>query len=81
MKYGENYRAEFTGMGEKFTGTVTYKRVEYGDYHTNNEGDGLWKGNTQILGTTQFSVSGCRTEKAAKAKLKKYVDNREKEYD
>lgn len=75
MKYGEKYETKFVNRitGEKTPYTATYKRVEWQGYHTNNEGDGLWYGDKQLEGTCQFSVRGCQTEKAAKAKIRKYV--------
>ncbi len=47
--------------------------TEWRDYHTNNNGEGLWNGDRQVAGTMQFSVRGCKTEKAAKAKIRKWV--------
>lgn len=49
------------------------KFTEWRDYHTNNNGEGLWNGDRQVAGTMQFSVRGCKTEKAAKAKIRKWV--------
>lgn len=49
--------------------------TEWRDYHTNSIGEGLWNGDKQVAGTMQFSVSGCKTEKAAKAKIRKWVRN------
>ena len=76
MKYGEKYE---TFLVDTFTKKrvspyiATCRYVEYGGYHTNNEGEGIWLGNKQIIGTCDFSVAGCKTEKAAKAKIKKWV--------
>lgn len=75
MKYGEKYQ---NALVDRFTKkripyTATYKYTEWYGYHTNNEGDGLWRGDKQILGTCQFTVAGCKTEKAAKAKIRRYV--------
>ena len=73
MKYGETYKTAYINIftKERFPYTATYKYTEWNNYHTNNEGDGLWFGDKQILGTCQFSVGGCKTEKAAKAKIRK----------
>ena len=75
MKYGEKYKTALVDIFTKkrFPYTATYKYAEWGEYHTNNQGEGLWKGEKQILGTCQFTVCGCKTEKAAKAKIRKYV--------
>ncbi len=76
MKYGEKYENKLVNRitGETIPYTATYKRVDYLCYHTGNDGCGLWCGDKQIEGTCEFSVSGCRTEKAAKAKIRKYVN-------
>ena len=75
MKYGERYETALVDrMTKKRTPyTATYKYAEWKEYHTNKEGDGLWNGDKQILGTCQFTVRGCQTEKAAKAKIRRYV--------
>lgn len=75
MKYGETYETTLVNRmtGETIPTTSTYKYVEYGEYHTGNDGCGLWCGDRQIEGTCDFSVAGCKTEKAAKAKIRKYV--------
>lgn len=75
MKYGEKYKTTLVDRFTKkrFPYTATYKYTEWGDYHTNNEGDGIWFENKQIVGTCDFSVAGCKTEKAAKAKIRKWV--------
>ena len=72
MKYGDHYEYHLKG----FENTVksTYKYTAWKNYHTNNIGEGLWVGDKQILGTCQFSVRGCSTEKTAKAKIRKYVN-------
>lgn len=77
MKYGERYQETFVNKltREKITQDAIYKYTTYGNYHTNKEGDGLWCGDKQIVGTCDFSVAGCRTEKAAKAKIRNYVKN------
>lgn len=77
MKYGERYQETFVNKmtREKITQDAIYKYTIYGNYHTNKEGDGLWCGTKQIVGTCDFSVAGCRTEKAAKAKIRNYVKN------
>ena len=78
MKYGEKYETELINMitKERYQVTLIYKRTEYKNYHTNDEGDGLWYGDKQIKGTCQFTVSGCKTEKSAKAKIREYVKDR-----
>ena len=68
MKYGDEYPLKIF----KYPVTSTYKYASWKDYHTNNIGEGLWVGDKQILGTCQFSVRGCKTEKGAKAKIRKY---------
>lgn len=75
MKFGDQYETELVSVITKksFKVTRTYKRVDWNGWHTNDEGDGLWCGDKQMLGTCQFSVSGCRTEKAAKAKVREYA--------
>lgn len=75
MKYGDKYTAY---MRDPFTGKsipneATYKRAEWYGYHTNDDGEGLWRGDKQILGTCQFSVAGCQTERTAVAKIRKHV--------
>ena len=75
MKYGEKYQ---TALVDRFTKkripyTTTYKYTEWQGYHTDKEGNGLWHGDKQIVGTCQFTVAGCKTEKAAKAKIRRYV--------
>ena len=76
MRYGDNYQSTLVNRmsGKSIPCTLTYKRAAWGDYHTDNEGNGLWFGEKQIKGTCQFSVMGCRTEKAAKAKIRRYVN-------
>ena len=75
MKYGEKYETKLVNQitGETIPYTATYKRVDYLCYHAGNDGCGLWCCDKQIEGTCDFSVSGCKTEKAAKAKIRKYV--------
>lgn len=77
MKYGEKYQTILVNRmtGEKSIHNAIYKYTAYGNYHTNKEGDGLWCRDKQIIGTCDFSVAGCRTEKAAKAKIRNYVKN------
>ena len=76
MKYGENYKITLKDImtGERYPSTAIYKRVEWNGYHTNDQGDGLWYGVHQIIGTCDFTVRGCKTEKSAKAKIRKYVN-------
>lgn len=75
MKYGETYTATKRNIvtREVLTYTATYKFASWNGYYTNNEGDGLWNGVRQILGTCDFTVRGCSSEKTAKAKIRKYV--------
>ena len=75
MKWGDKYDTSLINRmtGEKHSVTKVYKRTSWGDWHTDNHGEGLWAGDKQILGTCQFSVVGCRTEKAAKDKIRRYV--------
>jgi len=74
MKYGEKYLfTTKTYNGKPFTTNRTYMYAEWGDYHTNDFGTGLWRGTKQILGTCQFGVTGCKTEKTAKAKIRNFV--------
>ena len=76
MKYGEKYQSEVVNRmtGESHgVWTFTYKRTEWKEWHTNDDGEGLWKGDRQILGTCDFNVKECETEKAAKAKIRRYV--------
>ena len=77
MKYGEKYQVTFVNRmtGKKSTYDAIYKYTTWGNYYTNKEGDGLWCGDKQIIGTCDFSVAGCRTEKSAKAKIRNYVKN------
>lgn len=76
MKYGDLYNVDLVNRitGEKVGSiTKTYRKTVWRDYHTNDSGFGLWNGERQILGTTQFDVSGCKTEKAAKQKIRRLV--------
>ena len=74
MKYGEVYETISTDWsGRKYMDKFTYKRTEWHEYHTNDYGEGLWRGDKQLLGTCQFSVTGCQTENAAKAKIRNLV--------
>jgi len=75
MKYGEKYESYLrnTITGDAIPYTATYKRTTLGKFHTNDKGDGLWLDDVQILGTFDFTVRGCKTEKAAKAKIRKYI--------
>ena len=75
MKYGEKYRTALVDIftKERIPYTATYKYTEWNGYHTDKEGDGLWNGDRQIRGTCQFTVRGCKTEKAAKAKIRKLI--------
>lgn len=75
MKYGEKYNTTLVNQitKERIPVTATYRRVSWEDYHTDNGGDGLWIRDKQILGSCDFTVCGCNTEKAAKAKIRNYV--------
>ena len=76
MKYGEEFKSEVVNTLTKESygmWTFTYKRAEWDGWHTNDEGEGLWCGDKQMIGTCDFSVAGCKTEKAAKAKIRNYV--------
>ena len=79
MKYGDKYEVDLVNRltGEKFHSPVpvTYRYTSWGDWHTNNQGEGLWCGDHQILGNCQFDVCGCSTEKAAKAKIRRWVQS------
>lgn len=75
MKYGEKYTVTKQNFITKeiLRHTGTYRYTNWNGYYTNNEGDGLWTGTRQILGTCDFTVRGCNSEKTAKAKIRKYV--------
>ena len=71
MKYGEKYQktheVNVAGKTYTLTDTLTYRCVYWRGWHTDNAGEGLWHGDKQII--------GCSTEKAAKAKIRRYVNN------
>ena len=71
MEYGDSFEYQLKGL--KYPTRGIYKYTTWKDYHTNKLGEGLWIDDKQILGTCQFSVRGCSTEKAAIAKIRKYV--------
>lgn len=75
MKYGETYTVTTwnTLTGTAHRKTAVYRRAKWRDYHTNDAGNGLWRGEKQILGTCQFTVCGCATEKAARQKIRRHV--------
>lgn len=74
MKFGENFQIEVVDWrGDRYKANRTYKRANWREYHTDDFGEGLWRGDKQIEGTCQFSVTGCTTEKVAKAKIRNYV--------
>ena len=77
MEFGEKYKTEYCNSvtGKKYTCTEIYRYTAWGEYHTNDFGQGLWKNERQLLGTCQFSVAGCKTEKTAKAKIRNYIKN------
>ena len=81
MEYGEQYQSNLVNRitGREIPYTATYKRAAWRDLHTDNEGNGLWISDTQLLGTCQFTVAGCQTEKAAIAKIRKYAQSKESE--
>lgn len=83
MKFGEKYSATLRNAitGETMPVTATYKRIFWNGYHTNDGGDGLWFKDRQLLGTCQFTVRGCKTEKTAKAKIRKYIMKGEMNYE
>lgn len=65
------------------TGTAVCKYAEWGKWHTNDCGNGLFygdpytmEGERQVLGTCDFSVAGCKTEKAAVAKVRNAAKRR-----
>lgn len=80
VKFGEMVEFEHTTFaGEKWTEKAPYKYAEWGKLHTDDQGYGLWVGDDQIVGTCDFSVAGCKTEKAAIAKIRKWArDPRER---
>lgn len=75
MKFGDTFSASWIDPHNKSVHTAprTYKYTVWYEYHTDNVGDGLWKGDKQIEGCCQFSVRGCKTEKSAKDKIRRYV--------
>lgn len=76
MMYGEVFTIKLVDRmtGERIPQRAVYKRVTWGEYHTDDLGDGLWCGDRQIAGTCDFTVRGCQTEKAAKAKIRDRVN-------
>ena len=79
MKFGELHNVEHINAitGQHYVWKEPYKLVTWREWHTNNAGEGLWHGEKQILGTCQFSVAGCTTEKSAKAKVRKWAKSYE----
>lgn len=84
MKYGERYEKAYRDYNkpgfELSYMPAVYKRAEWGLYHTNDSGNGLFYGDPltvmgefQIIGTCDFTVAGCKTEKAAIAKIRAAV--------
>ena len=54
MKYGETYESEVINTMTKESHGVwkfVYKRTEWNGWHTNNDGEGLWCGDKQMIGT------------------------------
>ena len=78
MTYGEKFTRTFKDFwGETCTRTFTYKFAKWDGIHTNDEGDGLWDADgRQLVGTCDFTVRGCVTEKAAKAKIRRYFNRK-----
>ena len=78
MRYGEKFETEYVNAitRKRIRHTVTYRYAEWNNFHTDNEGYGLWEGSRQIIGTCDFSVAGCKTEKAAKAKIRNRMKER-----
>ncbi len=76
MYFGERYKVDIidrrTGKKVNFA-DVTYKKATWKEFHTDNHGEGLWYNDRQIVGTMQFSVAGCKTEKAAIAKIRNFI--------
>lgn len=72
MKFGEKatHRIRNLITGETHESAYVYKRARWQDWHTDREGDGLWHGDKQIVGLCQFTVRGCKTQKAANAKVR-----------
>lgn len=75
MKYGDFHTVTFknTLTGNTWEAKSIYKYASWHDWHTDSEGCGLWHGDKQITGTCQFTVAGCKTLKAAKAKIRNWV--------
>lgn len=75
MNFGEKYNVTIKNVisGDYYETTRIFKFASWKDYSTNDAGNGLWHGDKQIEGTCQFSVAGCKTLKAAKAKIRNYV--------
>lgn len=75
MKYGDEFTVILRDRitGERIPCSTMYKRTAWEGYHTNDLGDGLWYENKQIIGTCDFTVRGCKTEKSAKAKIRNYI--------
>ena len=77
MKYGDVFPVTYRDWnGKSFVCDEVYRYTRWGDFHTDRLGEGLWfdkYDNKQILGTCQFSVRKCATEKSAKAKIRRYV--------
>ena len=69
-EYGEYVEKWIEFNGRRFERGYYYMYAEWHGFHTNNEGEGLWDGDRQIIGTGDFSVRGCQTLKAAKAKIR-----------
>ena len=72
MKFGEKgtYRIRNLITGEVHESPYIYKRASWHEWHTDKEGDGLWRGDKQVLGFCQFTVAGRKTQKAANAKVR-----------
>lgn len=58
--------------GEKWMADVTVIGIgddQKIDFSTNDAGHGWWNGDTQCAGTSQFSLRGCKTNSAARARI------------
>ena len=71
MTYGDKFTFRARGIDREWREFHSvYKRASWQEWHTNDEGDGLWRGDRQLAGTCDFTVRGCKTEKAAIAKVR-----------
>ena len=72
MVFGEKAMCRIRNLitGEEYEIPYIYKRASWHEWHTDKEGNGLWHGDKQVLGFCQFTVAGCKTQKAANAKVR-----------